>query len=217
MPSVRRRAPRGRQALPPGLVQLRARRVGRAQHPERFAVVDLETTGLDPATDRVIEIAVVTVDGHGRLLGEWSALVDPGRDPGPTEVHGITAADLAGAADFATVAAQVAPLLAGTVVVAHNLAFDAAFLAAEQRRVGADLLAAADGGLCTLDLSRRMVRRPAGGWSLAALCAHVDVALVDPHRALVDARATAGLLAALLAGLPSGRPRLLGRRLTRSA
>ena len=209
--SIRR--PGGRRSLPSGLGAVRARRVGRPLHPRRFAVVDLETTGLDPATDRIIEVAVVTTDGRGRRVGEWSALVDPGRDPGPTEVHGISAADLDGAADFAAVAAQVAPLLAGTVVVAHNLAFDAAFLAAEQRRVGADLLGAAEGGLCTLDLSRRLLPRPAGGWSLAALCADVEVALVDPHRALVDARATAGLLAALLAGLPSGRPRPLGRRL----
>lgn len=193
-------------------------------------MLDLETTGLDPRTDRVVEVAVVTTDVGGRVIDEWSSLVHPGRDPGPTDVHGITAHDLCTSGSYASVAGELAERLRGSVLVAHNLAFDAAFLAAEDRH----LVAAAGGasgaatgppavvlggpsaGLCTLELSRRVLARPDDGWSLGALCGSVGVPLVDPHRALVDARATAGLLEALLGevGAPGTRPRLLGRRLT---
>jgi DNA polymerase-3 subunit epsilon len=204
-----------RRPLPPGLAPVRARRLGRPIAPARFAVLDVETTGLRPDRDRVIEIGVVTTDPSGRVTEEWTALVDPGRDPGPTELHGITAEDLAGAPDFAAVAPELSARLDGAVVVAHNLAFDAAFLAAEQDRAGRDLLGAADGGLCTLELSRRLLPRSTEGWSLTALCAGLDVDLVGPHRALVDARATAGVLAVLLDDLPAGRAPMLARRLTR--
>lgn len=203
-----------RRPLPPGLAPVRARRLGRPVTPARFAVLDVETTGLRPDRDRVIEIAVVTTDPRGRVIEEWTALVDPGRDPGPTELHGITAEDLAGAPHFGALLPEVSARLDGAVVVAHNLAFDAAFLAAEQGRAGEDLLGAADGGLCTLELSRRLLPRSTDGWSLGALCTALDVDLVDPHRALVDARATAGVLAVLLADMPAGRPPVLARRLT---
>jgi DNA polymerase III epsilon subunit family exonuclease len=201
---------------------VRLRRWGRPLASGHFAVVDVETTGLDPGEDRIIEVAVVTTDARGRVTDEWSTLVDPGRDAGPTDVHGITDADLVGADDFAAVAQELAHRLDGTVLVAHNLAFDSAFLAHEQRRIGVPggeagssrLTTGVVGGLCTLELSRRMLPRPADGWSLGALCAMVGVPLLGAHRALVDARATAGLLAVLLAEFPTDPPRFLGRRLT---
>ena len=178
-------------------------------------MVDVETTGLSPADDRVIEIAVVTTDSQGRVTDEWSALVDPGRDAGPTDLHGITDTDLVGAGAFDERAGELSQRVRGCVLVAHNLPFDAAFLAAEQRRApsGPAVLAGVDAGLCTLELSRRLLPRPTDGWSLGALCASLDVPLVGAHRALVDARATAGLLEVLLGELPAGPP-LLGRRLT---
>lgn len=206
-----------RRPLPPGLAAVRARRWGRRLVAPTFAVLDLETTGLDPAHDRVIEVAVVTTDERGRVLDEWSSLIDPARDPGPVHVHGITAEQLAQAAPFATVAADLGPRLRNRVVVAHNLPFDAGFLAAEAARSGpagpAGLLDEVVGGLCTLDLSRQLLTRPTTGWSLGSLCAATGVALDDPHRALADARATAGLLAVLLRRLPR-RPLPFTRRLT---
>ena len=178
-------------------------------------MIDVETTGLEPADDRVIEVAVVRTDPRGRVTDEWSTLVDPGRDAGPTDVHGITDNDLIGAGAFEEQAAELSRRTRGCVLVAHNLAFDAAFLAAEQRRAprGPAALAGVEAGLCTLELSRRLLARPTDGWSLGALCASLEVPLQGAHRALVDARATAGLLEVLLGELPA-RPPLLGRRLT---
>ncbi len=195
---------------------MRVRRWGAPLDGRPFAVLDVETTGLDPEVDRVIEMAVVTTDAQGRITDEWSTLLDPGRDAGATHVHGIADGDLVDAAAFVDRAPELADRLAGTILVAHNLAFDVAFLGSEEGRLGDDVapLAGVDAGLCTLELSRRLLRRPAQGWSLGALCAEVGVPLLGPHRALVDARATAGLLGVLLAEVPGGRSRPLARRLT---
>jgi len=59
-----------------------------------FAVVDLETTGLYPSTDRVIEVAVVHVSADAEIVGEFCTLINPCRDVGPTRIHGIRAADV---------------------------------------------------------------------------------------------------------------------------
>jgi DNA polymerase-3 subunit epsilon len=190
-------------------VQLR--RLGRPAPDGPYAVVDVETTGLDPATDRIVEVAVVRCDRHGRVESEWSSLVQPDRDPGPTAVHGITADDLVAAPRFTEVAPHLASLLDGTVVTAHNLAFDSHFLAEEWRRAGHARPQAA--GLCTLTLDRSLHPGRVDGYSLAACAAAAGIAQPAAHRALADARVTAALLAALLAGLPTARRPWPRRRL----
>ena len=95
----------------------------------RFAVVDLETTGLDAETSRVIEVGVVLLaPGEEPVLFE--RLIDPGVPVPPLTQHltGIGDADLRGAPSWAEVAPQVAELTRGAIVVAHNAAFEQAFL-----------------------------------------------------------------------------------------
>ncbi|WP_460363961.1 3'-5' exonuclease, partial [Actinocorallia lasiicapitis] len=116
-----------------------------------YAVVDVETTGLDPGRhDRVVEIGVVQLDPAGRETGSWGSLVNPGRDLGPQRIHRIVAADVRHAPAFAELAGTVADLLRGRIVAAHNLAFDAAFLAAEFRRAGTDVPLDPASGACTM-------------------------------------------------------------------
>src|ERR1700722_7974419 len=88
-----------------------------------FAVVDVETTGLFPARDRVVEVAVVHLDPDARVTGAFSTLIDPRRDVGPTHVHGIRASDVTGAPTFPVAAETIRRLLAGRVFVAHNARF----------------------------------------------------------------------------------------------
>lgn len=58
-----------------------------------YAVVDCETTRLFPgAHHRIVEIAVLNIDS-GRVTNEWSTLLNPDRDLGETDIHGIYAAD----------------------------------------------------------------------------------------------------------------------------
>lgn len=163
-----------------------------------FAVLDVETTGLSPARDRVIEIAVVRCAPDGSFLDEWSTLVDPGRDPGATHIHGISAADLVGAPTFGEIADELMARISGFMVAAHNLSFDAGFLSAEFERVG---VAAPDQpSLCTLQLARKSLPG-IGGYSLAACAAELGIAHPNAHRALADTRVTASVLQAIIARL----------------
>ena len=60
------------------------------RYPYEYALVDVETTGLNPATDRIIQVAVAHVSSHGVLQRTWSTLIDPECDPGPLAIHGLT-------------------------------------------------------------------------------------------------------------------------------
>src|SRR4029453_4783817 len=102
-----------------------------------FAVIDLETTGLYPARhDRVIEVAVVRLRPDLEVDDEWATLVNPCRDMGRTDIHGIQAGDIAAAPLFEETAPAVAVRLRNAVVVGHPLRFDLTFLGAEFTRAG---------------------------------------------------------------------------------
>jgi DNA polymerase-3 subunit epsilon len=157
-----------------------------------FAVVDLETTGLYPSADRIVELAVVQLSADAEITGEFCTLIDPRRDVGPTRIHGLRARDVAGAPAFAAAAAAVWGLLAGRVLVAHNASFDVRFLDAEFGRCGVRL--PPPPVMCTMALSSHYLSGlPARG--LAACCAAAGVELSQHHSALDDARAATGLLA----------------------
>ncbi|MFB9903498.1 exonuclease domain-containing protein [Allokutzneria oryzae] len=172
--------------------------------PGGYAVVDVETTGLSSGWhDRVVEIGVVLLDRDGAVTGDWCTLVNPGRDLGPQHIHGITAAEVLGAPAFPEIAAELAGLLAGRVVVAHNLAFDARFLAAEFARAGMAVPVRSDLGLCTMELSKSYLTTSSR--SLAACCAVAGIPLLQAHSALDDAYAAAGLMVTYL-GMERARP-----------
>ena len=103
----------------------------------QYAVIDVETTGLSPAQNhRILEVAVVLADDNGNLVDEWETLVNPLREVGAAEIHGLTAADVYAAPTFDEILPELVSLLSGRMLVAHNLAFDARFLAAEFARAG---------------------------------------------------------------------------------
>jgi len=163
-----------------------------------YAIIDLETTGFSPAHHhRVIEIAIVSADENGAVTDEWETLLDPQRDVSASEVHGLTGADLHGAPTFDMVAGDVVSLLAGRVPVAHNLSFDALFLAAEFDRLGVSVPIGPTAGLCTMRLAGLYL--PDGARNLATCCACIGCPLDSAHAAVADARATARLLAHYIA------------------
>ncbi|MEV0608683.1 TerD family protein [Polymorphospora rubra] len=158
----------------------------------RYAVVDVETTGLHPERDRVLSVAVVQVDRHGAVSDSWSTLVDPGCDPGPVHIHGLTPQRLAGAPRYGEIAAQLDDLLDGRVFVAHNASFDWRFLALETGRLGRRLPSVSR--LCTVTLSRRLgLDGLLPDLRLGTVAAHWGVPLVRAHDALEDATALAGV------------------------
>ena len=158
-----------------------------------FAVLDFETTGSSPSRgDRAIEIGVVRARSDGSELARYETLLRAGGRPGPTHVHGITAGMMADAPPFDDVAGDVAAILDGAVLVAHNAPFDTRFLAAEFFRAGhtpPDVRR-----LCTVQLMRR--GRPGlSSYRLTSCCRAAGVRLDNHHTALDDALATSKVLA----------------------
>lgn len=107
----------------------------------KYAALDVETTGLDPWRDRVIEIGVVrfSFDSEGALVEEdtWNSLINPGIaiPESATAIHGITDLDISSSPFFREIASGLATLLGGRVMVAHNAPFDAGFIREEFSRL----------------------------------------------------------------------------------
>ena len=112
------------------------------------AIIDCETTGLDPATDRVITVAAIRADfsqlDHGTTLTGDSLVVEV--NPGvpiphaATAVHGLRDADVAGWPPFADEAQALRDFIGERVLVGHNVQFDKRFLNAELKRAGVKTL-----------------------------------------------------------------------------
>lgn len=158
-----------------------------------FAVVDVETTGIHPSFHhRIAEIGIVKVDATGRIVDRWETLINPGRDLGPQSIHQIRAAHILDAPTFEQAAPEIARVLRGTIMVAHNLYFDSGFLDHEFRRIGMPLPAPFLDGLCTMKLAHEYVYGNAR--SLAHCCEFLSVESGSAHCAGDDAMAAAGLL-----------------------
>jgi DNA polymerase III subunit epsilon len=160
-----------------------------------FAVLDFETTGLMPQMhDRVIEVAIVRVDERGETLAEFDTLINPGRDVGPTAIHGIEAWEVADAPTFAEVVGDILTLIDGAVLVAHNARFDSAFLDYELGLAGYAGLHVDP--LCTMELLHAI--EPLAPRKLRECCEHFGLECGTAHHALEDVRMTARLLHCLL-------------------
>jgi DNA polymerase-3 subunit epsilon len=160
-----------------------------------FIFLDVETTGLAPQQGhRVCELAMLQVTGE-QVDQEFESLIDPQRplDPRAAAVHGISLEMLRGAPTFAAVADQVATMIEGSVLVAHNAPFDMAFLEHEFRL--AHLPPPTTTVIDTLRLARRLLRR--SSYSLGALSRDLHLEL-PAHRAMADVVALRGLFRYLL-------------------
>jgi DNA polymerase-3 subunit epsilon len=165
----------------------------------RFAVVDLETSGLRPKRDAVLQIGLVVVEADGEVLDRWSSLVKlrwPWSRVGPTHIHGLTRRTLRRAPSARDAFAELARRIDGAVFTAHNAGFDAAFVRRSAGRYGVPF--ELDHRLCTLDLSRRLDPDRLLAHGLADVCARYEVPLTAHHDALADATATATVLTHLL-------------------
>lgn len=159
-------------------------------------IVDLETTGSRASHDRITEIAIVTLEADGRVH-DWSTLVNPGQPIPPTiqALTGISDAMVATAPAFEAIAAEVFDRLEGRLFIAHNARFDHGFLREAFARTGRRFVTRP---LDTVRLSRALYP-DAARHSLDSLIARHGLVAGDRHRALGDARALLGVLAAAVA------------------
>ena len=153
-----------------------------------FAVIDVETTGFSK-NDRVIEIGVVQLDSAATVERTWETLVQPNRDIPNSFVHKLTATDVVNAPHFEDIAGELAELLDGRTIIAHNAKFDIRFLQHEFERIGVDLPPYGPWVHDTLQVCRRSF--PGTNGSLEKVSNLLGITIERPHAALSDAIATA--------------------------
>src|SRR5216683_330491 len=153
-----------------------------------YAALDLETTGLDPARDRVIEVGAVAFTPD-RITTTLERLVDPGRSVPEIVLRltGIKQEELRGAASAESALRELADFLHGRQAVGHGARLDVDFLAA------AGLWDPSTEILDTLDVARILLPS-APSHSLPLLALEMGFTQPRPHRALDDADATRQLL-----------------------
>jgi len=157
---------------------------------ERFAVIDTETTGFGK-TDRLVEIAVVLVEGK-EIVQEWETLINPERDISNSNIHGIASELVSLAPTFAEINSELSRLIDGTIMVAHNISFDQRMLEQEFSRLKKNIDLGV--GFCTLQATKL---------KLETACKEYGITNVSAHRALTDARATALIFIKVLERLGS--------------
>ncbi|MBE5769362.1 MAG: PolC-type DNA polymerase III [Clostridiales bacterium] len=159
---------------------------------EPIVVLDFETTGLNTATDRAIEIGAVKLVG-GTVADSLSILVNPQvpLKPKIVEITGITDMMLADKETAQTAIPKLMEFIGDAPIAAHNAPFDAAILRSELRRLGRDYTGPV---LDTLTLARKMFPEMKS-FKLSAVCKRLGVSLKNAHRAVHDATATALCLA----------------------
>ena len=194
-----------------------------------LCVVDLETTGLDPARDAIVSFAAIPIDGGRIRVGDaLHHLVRPDRalPAASIRIHGIRPADLAGAPALPEVLPELVRALTGRLLVAHAAWIERAFLRAPLRAAGVSLPRPA---LDTTVLARGWLGEEPGqegsAPALAGLARRLGLPVHRQHHALGDALTTAQVFLALAAHLDARRPqtvgslahggRTLGERLTR--
>ena len=173
-----------------------------------LAVIDVETTGLEPQEDRIIEIGIVHFQ-EAEVEEVYGQLVDP-ECPLPDEVTdltGIAESDLEGKPTFDEIAEEVERRLTGVGIVAYNLEFDRGFVAAELERSGfawPDDSPTFDPLVFAREFFKDERRK-----NLGTIADKLDIPLEEAHRATHDAEVAGHILYEFADRLPENLDDLL--------
>lgn len=168
-----------------------------------YISIDLETTGLNPKTDKIMEIGAVKVE-EGRITDTYSSLIQPRRllEESTTALTGITDAMLEGAPGLELVIGDLVDFCGDLPLLGHHVIFDFSFL--KRAAVNHDLKFERS-GIDTLTLCR-IFMPPEEKKNLTAACAYYQVSMADAHRAAADAAAAHDLYQKLLRLYGGERP-----------
>lgn len=172
-----------------------------------YAIIDVETTGGNFASERLTEIAIYLHDGE-KIVDEFSTLINPEQSI-PfmiTRLTGITNEMVAGAPRFYEVAKKIVEMTEGATFVGHNASFDYNFIRHEFKRLGYNFRRQT---LCTVRMSRKLLPG-LPSYSLGNLCEMLGIRIENRHRAAGDALATVKLLELLLKTDPETIDRFSG-------
>lgn len=157
-----------------------------------YVVCDLETTGLNPMNDRIIEVGMVRIQ-QGEIVEKYHTMVNPGMPLSLKikRITGIDDADLADAPPITEIINDVVDYIGNDAIVGHNIRFDLDFLSA------AHGLPLNNPHYDTVELARLLIP-DASSYRLESLCSMLHIDTGGSHRALNDALATANLMILLL-------------------
>lgn len=159
-----------------------------------FVVVDLETTGVVQGLDKIVELAVVVVSAKDDPVVVLNTLVQPGREMGATDIHGLTNADVAGAPWMVDLGDALEALVANRVVAAHNSKYDVGFLEAALGDSNPNFKVP---HVCTMGMHTLLGLGT--HFALRSACFNLGVEIEGKeHTAVTDALATARLLQGLV-------------------
>lgn len=159
-----------------------------------FVCFDIETTGLSPEQDSIIEIGALKVV-EGKVIDKFSEFINPGISlpANITNLTGITDDMLAGAKSEDIIVDRFIEFAKDYILLGHNIVFDYSFTKVAAKRMG---LPFDKTGLDTLVMSRKLLK-DLPSKSLTNLCQHYGIVNKRAHRAYEDARATALLYVSL--------------------
>ena len=177
---------------------------------DRLGVFDLETTGVDVDTSRIVSACIAVLDEDGRVVSRWDWLADPGIEipEGASAVHGITTERARADGRPATVVvAEIAQTLrvlfdSGIPVTVYNAPYDLTLLDRECRRHGLDPLEGTMPVIDPLVIDKAVDRYRKGKRTLEVTAELYEVALDDAHDAGADAIAAGRVALALLRRYP---------------
>lgn len=161
-----------------------------------FCAIDTETTGINPQTEHLTEVAAIKFSKDG-VIDSFSTLINPNIKLSPfiTELTGITDSMLQDAPKIQTVLPQLRDFCKGTIIVAHNAQFDLRFINAESLRLG--LLPLPNEAVDTLLISR-IILPENKTWKQPNLALQFNIDTGQAHRALSDATVCKTLFTTLI-------------------
>ncbi|PCI31030.1 MAG: DNA polymerase III subunit epsilon [Flavobacteriaceae bacterium] len=162
----------------------------------RYAIIDIETTGMGVQGNKITEIAIFIHDG-AQVIATYDTLIDPecSIPYNITQLTGITNGMVQGAPKFYEVAKEIIDFTADCVFVAHNVSFDYNVMHKEFNELGFTFKRKK---LCTIRLSRKLIPG-LSSYSLGKMCVSQNIVINNRHRAKGDAEATVILFDKLLA------------------
>jgi len=160
-----------------------------------YAIIDVETTGLRAASEKIIDVAVIIHDGE-KIVDEFQSLVNPERiiPSNITRLTGISNEMVRDAPKFWEIAREVVLMTQDKTFVAHNVNFDYRFVRKEFAELGYSFKRPKQ---CTVQLSRKLMPGRSS-YSLGNICRDLGFENESRHRAYGDAKATALLFAHLM-------------------
>src|SRR3989344_2691329 len=119
-----------------------------------ISFLDIETTGINPQMDRIIEIGIVRVQ-NDKIVGKFDSLINSqtGIPPFIKNLTGIDDKDIENAPSFYEVGDEISQILSDSILVAHNARFDYGFLKSEFKRLGKTF---STKHFCSIKLARQL-------------------------------------------------------------